>query len=595
MDQTPKLRNYQRYVQAAWNRPDYYPVAQQLDPARYRPTGEWIGRLILPQHQQRRAVNGCLFEVLHAPDGRRDLLGQVVRLRFSGEREVQARAWAVTRDVLFQEPARKGLADGLVLPERLNTWRLVNPLESLAGARPTDDVVVRLPGPVSVQEGDGADAAPILLIGHDPVQIGGRFYALVSFVGPAQPRSDRFRVRHFDRATGAFDGAEEIVHMPAPVLDENGVAPSTSDGIERSPLNAVGWYIYGAQNHDGVFVVQALASRALLRLKPDRVVLGEDAAWQYIRHESWHDPVAQKGRVSSVLCSQDGTTPEQALATWNEGDRALMLHVYAGIGGNKREPSARTGLYFGHFAFGIAAVVREPLAGDLVFDIVYHQVYTQNVDGLIAGALHWSRYLGDRQFGWAGVRPICDIMVKHEPLSDVYDVDGCGRSALGEVASNLEQMTARYRIGDGNGVTYVGPANNCAQDSAQALYTALRSIQQLIASAPGALDRMQREQPAQYTRLEQVMRLVPALRQRLVGRRGERADWQHQIATLGLSESYIRSFAKGLATWRTLLPRKASDTVVRELLRQGASAWVLRASQIGGHDPDIEPIPPMTF
>ena len=52
---------------------------------------------------------------------------------------------------------------------------------------------------------------------------------------------------------------------------------------------------------------------------------------------------------------------------------------------------------------------------------------------------------------------------------------------------------------------------------------------------------------------------------------------------------------RGLATWRMLLPRKASDTVVRAFLRHGASVWVLRASQVGGHDPDIEPIAPMTF
>ena len=52
---------------------------------------------------------------------------------------------------------------------------------------------------------------------------------------------------------------------------------------------------------------------------------------------------------------------------------------------------------------------------------------------------------------------------------------------------------------------------------------------------------------------------------------------------------------RGLATWRMLLPRKASDTVVRAFLRHGASAWVLRASQVGGDDPDIAPIAPMTF
>jgi predicted Abi (CAAX) family protease len=51
----------------------------------------------------------------------------------------------------------------------------------------------------------------------------------------------------------------------------------------------------------------------------------------------------------------------------------------------------------------------------------------------------------------------------------------------------------------------------------------------------------------------------------------------------------------GLGSWRTLLPRKASDTVVKVFLKYGASVWVLRTSQVGGADPDIEPIAPMTL
>jgi predicted Abi (CAAX) family protease len=44
-----------------------------------------------------------------------------------------------------------------------------------------------------------------------------------------------------------------------------------------------------------------------------------------------------------------------------------------------------------------------------------------------------------------------------------------------------------------------------------------------------------------------------------------------------------------------MLPRLASDTVVKTFLDHGASVWVLRTNQIGGYDPDIEPIAPMTL
>uniref|UniRef100_A0ACD5GS86 Uncharacterized protein n=1 Tax=Desertifilum tharense IPPAS B-1220 TaxID=1781255 RepID=A0ACD5GS86_9CYAN len=48
----------------------------------------------------------------------------------------------------------------------------------------------------------------------------------------------------------------------------------------------------------------------------------------------------------------------------------------------------------------------------------------------------------------------------------------------------------------------------------------------------------------------------------------------------------------GLMSWRSLFPRKASETVHKEFLYQGALIWVLRTNQVGGYDPDIEPLAP---
>lgn len=38
-----------------------------------------------------------------------------------------------------------------------------------------------------------------------------------------------------------------------------------------------------------------------------------------------------------------------------------------------------------------------------------------------------------------------------------------------------------------------------------------------------------------------------------------------------------------------------SDEVTEAFLKQGGSAWVLRTNQVGGLDPDLEPIAPMTL
>ena len=50
-----------------------------------------------------------------------------------------------------------------------------------------------------------------------------------------------------------------------------------------------------------------------------------------------------------------------------------------------------------------------------------------------------------------------------------------------------------------------------------------------------------------------------------------------------------------LASWRTLLPRLANDVIARIFLQLGATLWVIRTNQVGGHDPDIEPIAPTDF
>ncbi|MCC6628175.1 MAG: hypothetical protein IT340_12330 [Chloroflexi bacterium] len=580
--------NYYRYVAAPFNRPDYYPLAQRVDPVLYRPVARWAGRLILPAWEARREGRGVLLEVHLADEAHRHLVGQVVDVRWSERTTVQARTWAVTRGVEFTPQAIENAAKGGIHPTRLNHWRLVGPLESLAGGHPTDDMIVALAGPVIVQADPTAANGIALMIEDEPVQITGRYVGLAQFVGPADDGGERYTIRHYQRATGQFDGPEETVLLPTVVNNTENIAPFTNAGIEQSPLNAAGWYLHGAKNAAGEFVVQAVAPRRLLQVQPERVELGE-AAWPAIRN-AWKDAVAHKGTIASFLCSATATTPEAALTEWQEGDRALVLHTYSGIGGKKREKAARALLYFGHFSFGVAEVVREPLTDELRFDIVYYQVYTTNGDGILAGAMAWSRYMGDRQFGWAGCRPTGDILLRLPSITDDYDFDDERRSGLREVAANLAIMTARYRIGDGTGGTYVGAANNCAQDSAQALYASVKDLNEDVATQPNAQVWMARH-PDDSARLAELLRLAPELRRALVGSRSSRADWRFQSANLGISESPLKNLLRGLSTWRTILPGTVSNAVARTFLRHGASAWVLRTNQLGGHDPDIEPVP----
>lgn len=604
-----KLSDYERFREAAFNRPEFYPIHQSLSKEYYRAIAPWMGRLILPAKEQRQTVNGVLFEVHHAPDDFRYLVGQTVILRLENEPETRSYVRAVTKDVHFSPQAEYSSRQGNIHPTRLNHWRLVNPLESLAGSHPVDDVMVMLPQPVVVHSKENdLDAAQkslyskssqnngfashILYISHEPVQITGRYYALVKFVQPIEG-NELFSVVHFNRASKQFDGLEETVRMPPVVADENNTVPSTSKNIEKSPLNETGWYIYGAQDKSGQFIVQALAPRALLQVEPERIITGKKPVKEYYKKQAWDNLAAKKGQISSVLLNYKTAKT----TTWVEGKRALLLHVYGGVGGKKAEPAAKAPLYFGHFAYGIAKVVREPLTDELRFEIVYHQIYTQNSDGLIAGSLHWSRYMGDRSFGWLGLRPVCDTLIQLDAFTGDYQTGNRPkRSPLDRAIHQLEIMAARYRIGDGTGGTFVGPANNCAQDASQALYAALIQLARSIRSNPN-VEQWKKQHPEQLYRLEQLEDLGKELKNILLPWGTARADWKNHAEILGstLEDDPIQNLIRGLITWRTILPRLTSDEVTRAFLKEGGDAWMLRTNQIGGVDPDIEPVAPMTL
>jgi predicted Abi (CAAX) family protease len=595
----PRLTsNYEHYKQAEFNDYSYYPLSQTVDPRWYRPIAPWMGRLILPELSQRHQVRGVWLEVHHAGHGYESLVGQRVILRWSDEAIVQQKMKAATRDVHFSVDAEYANEyGGSIHPERLNHWQQVDPLESLAGAHPQDDLIVMLAGAVAIKLPSNAPA--VLSIYRQPVEITGRYYGLVQFVS-AIANSDRFSVRHFNRDSRQFDGDTEIMRLPPVLLaSAYGSYPSTTHLVEQSPLNETGWYIYGAKDAAGVFVVQAWCPRSLLRLQPDRVVFGYRPSYRYIRKEAWAEAAAHKGKISSVLCvaNSEHEDIQPAIASWQAGDQALVLHVYGGIGGKRKEPAAATPIFFGHFAYGLATVIHDPLSDELRFEIMYEQVYSQNTDGLTAGTLHWSRYMGDRQFGWLGSRPVCDILVKFAPFTGKFDFDGQQRSALTVMSNHLQVMTARYRIGDGTGATFVGPANNCAQDSNQALFASIRAVEQAVSIQQPALQAWLAREPEQAQRFRALLALGKQLRYQLQPFGAPRADWQANEFNLGSSmeDEPLRNLWTGLGSWRTVLPRKASDAIVQVFLRHGASVWVLRTNQVGGYDPEIEPIAPMTL
>lgn len=176
--------NYARYASAPFNRPEHYPVGLTPDPTHYQPIGAWLGRLILPTIPERPIVMGAWLEIHHAPAEHQALVGRKLRLRWEHTPALNAALWGTTRSVVFNEDSRKAAAAGTILAERLDGLVDVNPLESLAAAHSVDDVIVRLQGQVRVRLDPSDGGEPILFVTRMPAEVTGRFYGLVSFVGP---------------------------------------------------------------------------------------------------------------------------------------------------------------------------------------------------------------------------------------------------------------------------------------------------------------------------------------------------------------------------------------------------------------------------
>ena len=557
-----------------WSLPQSYPLQRRPLPGLYRPSAEWIGRLLLPTAAEvadPQAPRGDWVWIVleQAPSGQQALLGRRLRLRWEDRPPLRRLVATVTTPVTLGEAARQAEREANVIPTRLD-GRRVGPLQSLAGSRPRDDLTAALED-VTVRGEE-------LRIGLPPVQIHGRWQALVTVLGPAAGE-DQLRVRHFQPASGRFDGQEETLRIPSLPPDRFGRRLIDPAGLASSPLNARGWVIQGSPATDGVFTVQALIPQAYLEVDPQRVVKGGAATQAFVRDENWSDPQRQRGSLHSTLL----LPTEKAPPRWAMGERALLMHLFGGIGGADGE-AVSLWTVTGHFAFGEARVERDPFTGRPRLNLRYHQIYATNPNGIVSGSQDWSAYAGSLQRGWIGLRPFSDVIV---PM---------GPQVLDAIALQAEILAARYRSGDGSGVAVVTPSTSCVQDSAQALWIAIRQLRLEGERMPMApLDR------------QRLQDLGLALDRLLKPFGRVRGDWSRN-ATSALAAGTgpeqrkgeapfeaSQSLSDALLSWRSLLPRSAHDEFAIEFLRVGLPMLVLRPNQIPGANPRQEPVAPTTL
>jgi predicted Abi (CAAX) family protease len=523
---------------------------------------------------------------------------------------------AVTVDVQFTpEVEQLRRTTNNLYPERLNGRSRVGPLQSLAGARPKDDVIVSLEQAIVTQ----SDGQPALQIETEPVLETGRYYTLVKILGqvsnskpefipkacPGQPpcSSELFKVQHYSSTSGKFDGVQETVRIPQQPINDLGVYASTPRQLDQSPAGKAGWYLYGAQDQTGLFTVEAIQPRSLFQLQPQEILAasqGRDA-----NNVLWQQTKQRKGSLQTVLV--DSTTDQtraiaapQISPAFPAGTRGLVMHLFGGRGGKHGE-SPVAGTVTGHFAYGLAKVIRDPFTDQLVWNVHYQQVYATNPEGIISGTNSWANYMGNLQRGWLGTRPVADAIVNLEQIDQDYDFGGIKLSPLSELARQLSLISARYRTGNGTGAANVTPAASCVQDSNQALFLTIQTIREKVTSNPD-IQRWWSSHPNDPTikRFERLITLGDDLQKQLMPLGVVRPDWQSNADALsgthkqadftqtGSTENTVTA----LASWRTILPRQVQDELNTLFLQHGAKLWFLRTNQVGGHNPDIFPIAP---
>jgi predicted Abi (CAAX) family protease len=566
----------------------------------YLPNGNWMGRLILPSQVEISDANlgdWVWIEIAHTPKKQAQFVGKTLRLSWSPQSSIASDVRQITTDIHFTPETIASQAKGNIHPARLNGRSQVGSLQSLAGARPIDDVWVKL---------DGVDRIDLesrtMTIDREPIQITGKLRGLVEIVGAGkslksvttacdEARScpnEYFQVRHYHGNVRRFDGQIETIRIPQVAATKSGLLPSTIRDLDRSPAGSQGWYIYGDRDRAGIFTVAAIQPRALSTLTPQREIVDRDAKLDYFNWQHWQDPAADRGKISKVVFNP---------RTLKLGAKALLIHSFGGIGGKYGDIPGVWKTVTGHFAYGIATVIRDEFTHELQWSIEYNQVYAHNPNGIIAGKQDWATYMGNLQRGWLATRPVADLAIDYPPVTEDYNFDGTILSPLTELARQLHLFAARYRTGDGTGNASVTPATSCVQDANQALYI---TIQQLTDRA--RLPQIQawlatHPQHPQTLRFRQLQALGAELQTTLTPLGIVRQDWHQnaaKLAGIGGEQEFMSSSnpLAGLTSWRTMLPRGAQDGIGKIFSSYGAGIWFLNTYQVGGWNPDLVPIAP---
>lgn len=595
---------------------------------------EWTGQLLLPAKENR--ADGAVYLKVHgAPDAHSALQGKIIKIswpRLSGS------ANKFRPDVKFDaketETAKKG---GNMIPLVLDGWTAVSPLESLAAARclgkfsaavtndgkptnlceyqPIDRIYVRLKKAVF--------SSGLLTLSEDPLVVAGPHLALISQIQKTGRSEGNGRFAVYSANTfinGQFSGSQKTEFL---VEESFGSRPNfTFNNVNASPAGTQGWYIHGEFDSGvtagkSLFVAKAIEPRAMLKVSGAFDVIENKTAGQ--KFISYQDNLAVKddylsrngltrqkftalennfrrlrilpGSAATALSEQAPirkSTYSESDSPFKSGEKGLVVHLFHWITDTAgKKDVGPLGLVTGHYSYGFYDIVREPLTGELQFEVVYQQVYGQGPDGVISSQISRTEYMGNFRRGWSNSIATSDVLVRTPWLNVPVDAPAgapqAGYSPYDILNDSLSLMTQAYRTGSGDGISSITPWASCVQDSSQALFIALRQTEKLISATRGT-DYCSKNE------FKGLCNMVTALKSNFEA--GEifenapmRGDWINNSLSLQIrrSSNAVENGYSALTSYKTALPRHAFNMFVNTMLNQGLELLLMDNVQIGGY------------
>ncbi|MES2526647.1 MAG: hypothetical protein V4598_06145 [Bdellovibrionota bacterium] len=486
------------------------------------PSAEWSGKLIAPNAAERQSDGSIQIELENTPAAYESLKGKTVRLVQKGDLA------KISYDVTFGPKALYWkVKDQIIVATGLDGWKKVSPLESLAHSRPNDVIRASL-SDVSVN-------GETLSITREPVLLDGEKRCLVSFL---EVNGDKAKVRHAD---GKIEDVRLDFKRDLPIGAEQVVA---LQGIQKHAINESGWDVFG-HDENGEFVIESIEPYALHKVQGNR-----SAKFKNLK-DYWRMDDSAKTRANQIsYLAKDGKNPE----AFKSGDKFLLVHSF----GSYNDAGTTLGKFRGHSGVGIAEIKPHPITGELVYDVIYKQVYGQSKQGVFAASYHGHAYTGNLYRGRAFARPMNDVL---------YPMEGMGDGFQNRLENAFDEMATGYRAGFGHGMARVTMMTSCVHDTGNVLIDVLKSSPKTPLLSKMSKSIGKAVQPDEKFRN---VELLPD-------------DIDTQVSTL----------MNGRKNLNLTIPRNFQDALVKSFIRDGKHPVViLQSVQVGDDLPALSPKAP---